>query len=195
MKLVKVILGGLMLAAAPLAALAEDMSYSYVEVGYVDADLADVASGDGPSLRGSANFAEKFFAFGEYTTLDFPGGVDLDQYVVGLGGHFGIFDNADFVGRVGYTEFDVSVPGLGSGSADGYVVSAGIRGQVAEDFELEGHVIHTDLGSDLGDSTGFVVGGRYFFTGSLAIGLEYRTGDEIGGEDLDLLSAHVRFAF
>lgn len=195
MKFVNAMAGSLLLAVVPLAAHSEDMSYSYVELGYVDADLGNVASGDGPSLRGSVGFAENFFVFGEYTTLGFPAGIDLDQYTVGLGGRLGISDNMDLVGRVGYTEFDLSVPGFGSGNADGYVVSAGIRGQVAEDFELEGHVIHTDLGSDLGDSTALVVGGRYFFTKSFAIGAEYRTGDEIAGEDLDLISAHVRFAF
>lgn len=195
MKIVKAVLGSVLLAVIPLAAQAEDMSYSYVELGYADADFENGPSGDGLSLRGSVGFGENFFAFGEYTALDFPGGVDLDQFAVGLGGRFGISDKMDLVGRAGYTELELSVPGLGSGDESGYLVSAGLRGQVTDAFELEGHVLYTDLGSDVGDSTAIVVGGRYFFTKQFAIGAEYRTGDDIAGADLDVISAHVRFAF
>jgi hypothetical protein len=195
MKIVNAMVGSLLLAALPLAAQAEDMSYSYVDLGYTEADLDGVADGDGFSVRGSVGFAENFFVFADYATFGFPASVDLDQYSVGLGGHMGIAENVDLVGRVGYTELDLSVPGFGSGDADGYVVSAGIRGRLTESFELEGHAIHTDLGSDVGDSTALVVGGRYFFTKSFAIGAEYRTGDDLGGADLDVIYAGVRFVF
>jgi hypothetical protein len=171
------------------------MSYSYIEGGYTEADLDNVADGDGFSVRGSVSFSENFFVFGEYATFGFPGSVDLDQISAGLGGHLDISDRVDLVGRVGYTELDLSVPGFGSGSVDGFLVSAGIRGQVSDSFELEAHAVHTDLGSDGGDSTGFVVGGRYFFTESFAAGLEYRTGDELGGADLDVIFVGVRFTF
>lgn len=194
MKIVKAMIGSLLLAALPLAAQADEMSYSYLEVAYVDADLDNVASGDGPSLRGSFGIAENFFVFADYTTLEFPASVDLDIINAGVGGRYGISDKVDLVGKIAYTELDLSVPGFGSDSVDGFAVSAGLRGQVTEDFELEGHVIHTDLGSDGGDSTGFAVGGRYFFTKNFAAGVEYRT-DEIADEDFDILSVHARWAF
>ena len=195
MKIAKIMLCGLALAAAPLLATAADsaMSYSYIEVGYNEADLDDVADGDGLAVRGSAGFAENFFVFGEYATFGFPGSVDLDQISAGLGGHLDISTRVDLVGRVGYTELDLSVPGFDS--VDGYLISAGIRGQVTDSFELEAHAIHTDLGSSGGDSTGFVVGGRYFFTENFAAGAEYRTGDELGGADLDVIYVGVRYAF
>jgi hypothetical protein len=195
MKIMNAMVGCLMLAAVPLAVQADDMSYSYIEGGYTEADLDNVADGDGFSVRGSVSFSENFFVFGEYATFGFPGSVDLDQISAGLGGHLDISDRVDLVGRVGYTELDLSVPGFGSGSVDGFLVSAGIRGQVSDSFELEAHAVHTDLGSDGGDSTGFVVGGRYFFTESFAAGLEYRTGDELGGADLDVIFVGVRFTF
>jgi hypothetical protein len=195
MKIMNAMVGCLMLAAVPLAVQADDMSYSYIEGGYTEADLDNVADGDGFSVRGSVSFSENFFVFGEYATFGFPGSVDLDQISAGLGGHLDISDRVDLVGRVGYTELDLSVPGFGSGSVDGFLVSAVIRGQVSDSFELEAHAVHTDLGSDGGDSTGFVVGGRYFFTESFAAGLEYRTGDELGGADLDVIFVGVRFAF
>ena len=71
MKCVKVVLGGLMLALAPLAALADDMSYSYVDLGYVETDIDDCPSADGFGVRGSVGFAENWFVFGEYTSQDF----------------------------------------------------------------------------------------------------------------------------
>jgi len=51
MNLVKAMFGGLMLAAAPLAALAEGMSYSYVDAAYVDTDIDGAPSADGFGLR------------------------------------------------------------------------------------------------------------------------------------------------
>jgi hypothetical protein len=196
MKTMKVLLGSALLAALPLAAQAEDgggMNYSYVEAGYNEADIEN-ESGDGFSVRGSVGFAENFFGFADYSTFGFPGGVDLDQWNVGIGGRLGISDNVDLVGRVGYSTLDLSAPGL-SGDESGYSVSAGLRGQVTDGFELEGHVIHTDLGSGVGDSTGILVGGRYFFTDNFAAGAEYRTGDDIAGSDIDVIYVGVRFTF
>ena len=97
MKLVNVMLGGLMLAAAPLAALAEDMSYSNVDLAYVETDIDGVGpSLDGFGLRGSVGFAQNWFAFGEYSAQSVSG-VDLDTYTVGLGGHYGLADNLDLI--------------------------------------------------------------------------------------------------
>lgn len=197
MKTMKVLLGSALLAALPLAAQAEDgggMNYSYVEAGYNEADIEN-ESGDGFSLRGSVSFHDNFFGFADYSTFGFSGGVDLDLWNVGIGGRLGISDNVDLVGRVGYSVLDLSVSGLGSGDENGYSVSAGLRGQVTDGFELEGHVIHTDLGSGVGDSTGIVVGGRYFFTDNFAAGAEYRTGDDIAGSDIDVIYVGVRFTF
>jgi hypothetical protein len=195
MKIVYAMVGSLLLAALPLAAQAEEMSYSYLDLGYNEADLDNIADGDGIALRGSVGFAENFFVFADYATFGFPASIDLDQYVVGLGGHLAIAENVDLVGRVGYTELDLSVPGLGSEDADGYIVSAGIRGRVTDSFELEGHAIHTDLGSDVRDSTALAVGGRYFVTETFAIGAEYRTCDDLAGADLDVIYVGVRFTF
>lgn len=195
MKIMKALIGSLLLAAVPLAAQAEGMSYSYIDLGYNEADIDGVDSGDGFSVRGSVGFADNFFAYADYSTFGFPGGVDLDLASVGLGGRLGISENVDLVGRAGYAQLDLSLSGFGSGDESGYSVSAGIRGQVADGFELEGHVIHTDLGSGVGDSTGITVGGRYFFTENFAAGADYRTGDDIAGADIDVIYVGVRFAF
>ncbi len=161
MKLVKVILGGLMLAAAPLAALAEDMSYSYVDLAYVDTGVDGVGpSLDGFALRGSVGFAENWFAFAEYAAQSVSG-VDLDTFAVGLGGHYRTrrqprprgphrLDQ----GRDQLRPVDVD--------DDGYLVDAGLRGRVGDAVELEGGARYTDF-SDGGDATGLFVGGRFHF--------------------------------
>ncbi len=191
MKIVNVIVGSLLLAAAPLAAQAEDMSYSYIEAGWVNTNFDGFdEDADGPGVRGSIGFAENFFAFAEYVTqeVDVLGvDVDVDQIAVGFGGHLDISDKVNLVGRVGYVEVDSDDVGV---NVDGYLVSAGVRGQVAENFELEGQVVYTDLGSSGGDDTGLGVGGRYFFTKNFAVGAEYQFSD-----DADTWILGVRFAF
>ncbi|MGH8129612.1 MAG: outer membrane beta-barrel protein [Steroidobacteraceae bacterium] len=176
MKIVKAMVASLLLAALPLAAQAEGMSYSYIDLGYVETDIDNGPTADGFGVRGSVGFAENYFVFAEYTDQDLRG-VDIEQFAVGLGGHLGLSETLDLVGRFGYLDAEVSAGGA-SASADGYLVSAGLRGQVAEDFELEGHVIHRDLGNQGGDDTALSIGGRYFFTGQFALGLEYETSDD-----------------
>ena len=167
MKLVKVILGGLMLAAAPLAALAEDMSYSFVDLAYIDTDIDGVGpSLDGFALRGSVGFAENWFAFGEYAAQSVSG-VDLDTFVAGIGGHYGLAENLD----------------------DGYLVDAALRGRVGDAVELEGGVRYTDF-SDGGDATSLFVGGRFHFNQTWALGAEYQDGD-----DSSSILAYVRASF
>jgi len=186
MKLINAAAGSLLLAIAPLAAHAEDMGYSYVNLDYTDVAPDQGPSGDGVSLRGSVGFAEHYFVFAEYGMFDIEE-VDVDLMTVGLGAHFGIADNLDFVGRAGYLELDISLPGF-SDSQDGWLVSAGLRGRVGNHIELEGSVMQRELG-DAGDDTVFTVGGRYHFNDLFAIGAEYQTGN-----DVDFVFAGVRFS-
>jgi hypothetical protein len=176
MKLARAVIGGLALAAAPLAAMAEGMSYSYVEADYVDVDIDDAPSGDGFGVRGSVSFADNGFAFAEYVDASVDV-VDIENISVGVGGHYPLASNLDAVGRVGYTEFDLSVPGFGSLSDDGYLLSLGLRGQMSQ-FEAEGNVIYTDL-SDGGDETEFEIAGRWNFTDMFSAGVAYRSGDDV----------------
>ncbi len=186
MKFVKTLIGGLLLAVAPLAAMAEGLSYSYVELDYLDLDIDNAPSGDGFAVRGSVGFAGNWFAFADYSDASVDV-IDVENIAVGLGGHFPIGSNVDFVGRVGYTELDLSVPGA-SISDDGYLLTAGLRGQVSQ-FEMEGHVVYTDL-SDGGDETAFEVAGRYNFTEMFSAGIAYRMGD-----DANTLFAGVRLSW
>ncbi len=188
MKFMNATLTSLLLAAVPLAAQADAMSYSYIDLGYLETNLDNGPTADGFGVRGSAAFADNFFVFGEYANQDLQG-IDIDQFAVGLGGHLDLSETVDLVGRIGYLDAEASAGGF-SVSVDGYLVSAGVRGRVVEDLELEGHVIHRDLGSQGGDDTSVAIGGRYFFTDQFAVGAEFDLAD-----DADTILAGVRISF
>ena len=188
MKSVKVVLGGLLLAAAPLAALAEDMSYSFVDLAYVDTEIDGVGpSLDGFALRGSVGFATNWFAFGEYADQSVSG-VDVTSISVGIGGHYGLAESLDLVGRLGWTQAEVD-SGPFNAEDDGYLVDLGLRGRVGDAVELEGGARYTDF-SDGGDATSLFVGGRFHFNQTWALGAEYQDGD-----DSSSILAYVRASF
>jgi hypothetical protein len=187
MKIVNAMVGTLLLAAAPIAAQAEDMSYSFVDLGYAETNLDGGPTGDGFGARGSVGFAKNFFVFANYLNQDF-GPADIDNYSVGFGGHLEIAESVDLVGKAGYLKADASGGGL-SAEDSGYLVSAGVRARPASQFELEGNVIYRDLGSNA-DDTAVAVAARYFFTDMFAIGAEYELGD-----DADTWFAGVRLSF
>lgn len=189
MQILKAMTATLMLAALPLAAHTEDMSYSYVDLGYIETDIDGVGpKADGFATRGSVGFAENFFAFGEYSNQSINV-IDIEQYAVGLGYHHGLTEALDLVGRAGWIKADVSSGGA-SVDDDGYLVSAGLRGQVGERVELEGGLIYTDFGGSSGDDTAFAFGGRYHFNDTFAVGAEYQQSD-----DLSSIIAGVRISF
>ena len=186
MKMVNAMVGTLLLAAAPIAAQAEDMSYSFIDLGYAETNLDGGPTGDGFGARGSIGFAENFFGFADYLTQDF-GLQDIDIYSIGLGGHMDLSDSVDLVGRVGYLSANASNDG--ASAEDGFMASAGVRARPAQQFELEGNVIYRDLGGGA-DDTAVAVGARYFFTDMFAVGAEYEMSD-----DADTWFAGVRLSF
>ena len=189
MKLAKAMIGGLLLAAAPLAAMADDMSYSYVDLGYAQSDIDGVGpSADGFGLRGSIGFAQNWFAFAEYAAESVQG-IDIDTISVGLGGHYNFTEGLDLVGRVGYFEVNLDAGGGLNADDNGFLVDAGLRGRAGDAVELEGGVRYTDL-SDGGDDTGFYVGGRFHFNKTWALGAEYQD-----GSDSSAILAYVRASF
>lgn len=188
MKFGKVVLGSLWLAATPLAAMADDMSYSYVDAAYISTDIDNAPTADGFGLRGSVGFAENWFVFADYATQSVQG-IDLDSYDVGFGGHYAVNDMLDVVGRLGYLEVKVDAGGGIDASDDGYLLDLGLRGRVTDGVELEGGIHYTDF-SDGGDNTGLYVGGRFHFNKTWALGAEYQSGD-----DADSILAYVRASF
>lgn len=184
MKIATALLGSLVLAAMPLAAQAEDMSYSFIDLGYSELNFDNGPTGDGFGVRGSVGFAENFFGFADYLSQDFSG-LDIDIYSIGLGGRMEIAESVDLVGKAGYLKADAS----GGVDDSGYLVSAGVRARPASQFELEGNVVYRDFGGGA-DDTAVAVAARYFFTDMFAIGAEYEMSD-----DQDIWFAGVRLSF
>jgi hypothetical protein len=187
------ILSGLaaLAAALPLASHAETMSYTYAELGYVDANL-DVGSfnvdGDGFALRGSLAVHPNFFVFANYQDLSFDQNVDTSLLEVGGGGHWPLTDKIDLIGKVGISKAEIDA-GPFNADDDGFLLGARLRGVVAPKFELEGGFDYRDL-DEAGDDTTIVFEGRYFFIENLAGGLSVSIGD-----DVTSLGLNVRLTF
>lgn len=176
------------LAAAPLAAHASDMSYTFVEGGFAQADIDGVSSTlDGFYLRGSAAFTDHLHLSADYVDVS-KSGVDFQQYSVGLGGRYPLSPTLDLTGRVAWVRAEAGV-GPFSASDDGYGVTGGLRGRLGERFELEGNVSYFDVGSGSGD-TAAGVAARYFFTDSLAVTADFQRYDDV---NLWGLGARVNF--
>lgn len=187
----KGLLIALLLAVMPQAAPAGDMSYTYVDLAYVHLDLENRGTNDGGALRGSFGIAENFLVFAEYAGFPRGNASNLNLYSAGIGGHFGLTDKMDVVGRIGWSAAEVR-----SSRESGFIASLGLRGQPkeSEKMELEAHVIYTDFGNTVGDETEIAVAGRYFFSDRVAIGLELRAAI-FGREEEKTILAGVRFAF
>lgn len=122
-----------LLAALPFAATAaEGVSYSYVEGGYTQTDLADTGTdADGFSIGGSGAIAPNFHLFGNYSKQeidDTP--FDFDQWRLGVGYNQEIAPKVDLLTRVAYEKFEADNVDI-----DGYSVEAGVRGGFTPNFE------------------------------------------------------------
>ncbi len=196
----KTAMAGLLLATAPFVTHADDMSYRYFQVGYMQADFdldADVEaddfiagdeSGDGFATRGSFGFAGNFFVFTEYSRQSFdfdaeigggsiaPINIDLQQITVGLGGHYPLSDNLDLVGRAGWSGIraDIDISDFSEDDDDtGFLVGGGLRGRLGENIELEGGVVYQDFGNGA-DDTGGEIMARWYFNKTWALAGEYQ---------------------
>ncbi len=158
---------------------ADELSYTYVQIGYGEAELDNSGGidGDGPSIFGSAAVSENFHIFGEYGTADFGLGVDLNQLEAGLGYNTALSENLDIVGRLAYVNMEVDSP-LGSVDENGYAVGVGLRGKVSERVELNGGLDFVDL--DESDSETRAKAGFLFnFTDSFSVGANGAWWDDI----------------
>ncbi len=169
----------------PFAAHAEGPSYSYADLAYVTTDLDGVDEElDGFRLSGSVEVTDQVFLFGSYADQSaevFGVDVDATQFWLGGGYAWSFSDSADIYGKLGYTSVEVEAESLGqsvSADDDGLGLSVGLRGRVAQQFELEGALNYVDL-SDSGDDTSLGVAGRWFFTEQFSAFAEGEFGDDV----------------
>ena len=85
-----------LIAIAPamcVPALADDMSYSFIELAYIDTEIDAFGTdidGDGVGVGLSFELGEIAFLTATFSLLDFDFGIDLTQFTVGLGGRYAI---------------------------------------------------------------------------------------------------------
>lgn len=171
-------LAGPVYAQAPASAL----SYSFVELGYVDTEIDDAdVDGDGLALRGSWGINDQFHVFAEYLDLGFDLNIDANTFEIGGGMRWPMGTNLDLYGTVSYLQAEVEVPGPGlqrfSADDDGFGVGLGLRTLLTDKVELGGKIDYRDL-DDSGNDTTFGVSGRYYLTSQWAIGMDIDFDDD-----------------
>jgi hypothetical protein len=180
-------------AFVPFLAHAEDISWSYLEGGYVNTDIDGFDEEvDGFALRGSYELTDEVFVFAGYTdqgTSVSGFDIDVQSYNLGLGYAWPLGKALDLYGKLGYVSSEADVQGLGDADDDGYSLAVGLRGRAVEQLELEGAVSYVDL-SDSGDDTTLDLGARWYFTPQFAFGVEGSFGDDANSYGLG-----VRWSF
>jgi hypothetical protein len=157
------------LALAPAAAFAE-MSYSNVELKYLDISLSDSlfnVNGDGFAIDGSYELNSKVFLLGEWQDQSYDFGVDGHQYELGAGFHHAISSTVDFVGTLSYLDSKVSA-GSVSASDNGFGLGGGVRARLGKEFELDAGLKYVDFDKG-GSDTGLHANGRWYFKKQMAL--------------------------
>ena len=171
-------LGILTIAVLPGFAQAGDFDYTYIEGGYVSADLdtggVDV-DGDGIGINGSFAITDRYHLFAQYSTLDFDFSIDLNQLAVGGGMHHSLSPTIDFVGTLAYVDAEVE-SAVGTVSEDGFGIGIGVRGALSSNFEWEAGIEYADVGES---DTSLGLDGRYYFTDTIAAGIGITLDDDV----------------
>ena len=157
-----------LLATLPVLALAQEFNYTYVEGGYYVRDMDTGpfdAEGGGLGIRGSFAINEKFHAFGAHATQELDLELDTNQLEFGVGRHWSLGDNIDFIGELSWIESELDGPFDGR-DEDGLGLGAGLRGRAGSDLELEGRINYADLGDS---DTSLFFSGRYFIWDRFAV--------------------------
>ncbi len=183
-------LGGALLLAG-VATAGDDLSYSYLEVRYSDAELDDGfvdIDGNGYILNGSLEFSDTVHLFIGRDKLEFDDNVDLRTHIIGGGLALPLSPRTDIVLRAGFVDASFSTPFF-KDDDDGYFASAGIRALLTDDIELYGEVRSLQL-DDAGDEEAATLGLDFYSSKGLAVGPSVTW-----VEDTTIYSLGARFYF
>lgn len=143
-------------AALPMSAQASELSYSFIELDYVNVD----SEADGLGVRGAIGLGDTdFYGLGSYSTVEIDNtNIDVDTYEIGLGYHHPVSDKADLIAELAYQNVEVL-----NTSFDGFRLSGGFRGNMTDSLEGLVKLNYLD-GNDVdGDFTG-TLGAQYKFS-------------------------------
>ncbi|TCZ82413.1 outer membrane beta-barrel protein [Lysobacter sp. N42] len=199
----------LALAAAPFAAPAAELSYTFVEGGYnkLHADVADEsAEADGAYLKGSFDISGGLNAIASIKRAGDSYRVDgfhyedrVTQSEIGLGYHQSLSDRVDFVAELAWVRIDLDSKEDGVTWLDeegtGGRGAIGLRGQFNDRFEGEIKANYYD-GNDFdgGTWTG-TVGAQYKFNPTWGVAAEIEHGELIDTLDTTRYTVGVRASF
>lgn len=194
-------LGALCAAALiglPLTAMAEGLSYNYLEAGYVSSDLDDADTDfDGYRAKLSVLINEGVYILGGYTDLESDENANgakgtSEAITAGLGFRFGLFDATDLNIEAAWLNSEVGIDGgLLDGADtedDGYTIGAGVRHLFFPQLEAGLKVDYTDVFDD--DDFAYTGSALFHVIPHLSIGGSYTFAD-----NSDTWTAGLRFNF
>ncbi len=192
----------LALSAAPLAAPAADLSYTYVEAGVSRTDMElnsefEDAVLIGGFMRGSLAIGESFYLLSGYesgTDSNWIGApaTEVSQLQLGGGLRRRLSDGVDFLTEASYITRDISFRdffGSASDSASGYRVSSGLRGEFFTRLEALAKANYTDVGDDSGEFSA-TLGAQFKFSKTWRL-----LGELVLGGDISKYELGVRASF
>lgn len=164
-------LGSVLCSLAPSAVLA-DLRYNAFDANFVDIEIDSGRTnvdGDGIELGGSYELNDKFFLLGRWQDQDLDFGIDGRVLEIGAGLHHPLSETMDFVGTLSYLDTELDAGNL-SADDSGLAIGGGIRARVAEAVEIDASLKLIDF-DDSGSDTGVTLGGRYYFSDTMAVGV------------------------
>ena len=209
----KILIVAALLAAAPFAASADALSYTYVEGGWTQLQLDNGGGSkprlDGGYIRGSVAIAEQVHVFGGYTAVTktynhnyYDIAVRIKQKVqspeLGIGYHMPWTDRVDFTADAAWVrldeEFKMSFDGRQVDRLKDHTnvgrVTMGIRGKPSRMTEAWAKAGYMDGGNNFKGTWVGTVGGQINFTKTWGL-----VGEVSGYRDVTQCSAGVRASF
>jgi hypothetical protein len=149
-------------------AFADEFSYSYLDLGYINTQYDGGGNSDGLGVGGSLKLTDRLHLIGSYTTEDLEDfDIDAKSYTIGAGLRWPLSPNLDIQSTLSYIHTDIG-SSFGSFDDDGLQVGLGLRGRVAPQLELTGKLLYTDFDKG-GNDTSPSFGARYYFNNNFAI--------------------------
>lgn len=186
----------ILLASAPFAASAAELSYNYVEVGYSSTELSisglsDTA--DGYAIKGSMALGDQFYgAIGMHK--DSIDGDDLAPWEITGGYRHSFAEGTDFIGELSYIGFNSRLGGKNFHN-DGYRAAAGVRSAIGDRVELGAKLAWTSV-EKMDDVVGVNVNGLVKFNDTWAAYGQYHFNEyTFLGLDADNWQIGVRASF
>lgn len=174
------VIAALGVGSATPALAQNEVSYSFLELGYVDTELDNLnVDGDGFALRGSYAFTDLFHGFASYTDTEYDFGVSAEQFELGGGLRFALNPRLDLVTTLSYVDVSVDIPGRRDADDDAIALAAGLRSRVSDALELRGEIKHFNYDKGSND-TALGFGARYYFTNQFALTGDVSVADDVG---------------